>query len=33
MQKIKLVSVPDDIVLVDRIDKVKVTGDDGIEVE
>jgi hypothetical protein len=33
IHKIKLVSVPEDIILADKIEKVKVTGDDGVEVE
>lgn len=33
INKIKLISVPEEVILVDRVEKVKVTGDDGVEVE
>lgn len=33
MHKIKLVSVPDDVILTDRVEKVKVTNEEGVEVE
>lgn len=33
INKIKLISVPEEVILVDRVEKVKVTGDDGVDVE
>lgn len=33
MQKIKLIPVPDDIIIADKVVKEKVVGDDGVEHE
>ena len=33
IHKIKLVSVPEDVILADRFEQVMVTGEDGVEVE